>query len=210
MGLLKLFLLLTFKDPIGVDWRTFHVRLCFRPPRDLLTRTHPWQCDGALWFSTNPFVGSVFKRERGGRRMQAGLRVLCAGGGASLCCLLLLGLIYTHLLKEGKYNAEAFPPYLLYQQSDHMKDSHFWKKKGWRSEIFLHRCLRSFIPRRRSRSRGQILYEQQIWIDSLFFSYLSPCSYFRLEFMWHHNFTPCKFNHGWNFHMLTLGHWLLP
>lgn len=41
--------------------------------------------------------------------MQAGLRVLCTGGGASLCCLLLLGLIYTHLLKEGKYNAEDFP-----------------------------------------------------------------------------------------------------
>ncbi|XP_053536387.1 uncharacterized protein tafa5l isoform X1 [Ictalurus punctatus] len=34
--------------------------------------------------------------------MQAGLRVLCTGGGASLCCLLLLGLIYTHLLKEGQ------------------------------------------------------------------------------------------------------------
>lgn len=35
--------------------------------------------------------------------MQSGMRALCAGGGASLCCLLLLWVIYSHLLKEGKY-----------------------------------------------------------------------------------------------------------
>ncbi|MBN3322282.1 F19A5 protein, partial [Atractosteus spatula] len=34
--------------------------------------------------------------------MQAGVRALCAGSGASLCCLLLLWVIYSHLLKEGK------------------------------------------------------------------------------------------------------------
>ncbi|XP_041955198.1 chemokine-like protein TAFA-5 [Alosa sapidissima] len=34
--------------------------------------------------------------------MQSGMRALCAGGGASLCCLLLLWVIYSHLLKEGQ------------------------------------------------------------------------------------------------------------
>ncbi|KAK6470596.1 chemokine-like protein TAFA-5 [Huso huso] len=34
--------------------------------------------------------------------MQAGLRALFAGTGASLCCLFLLWVIYSHLLKEGK------------------------------------------------------------------------------------------------------------
>lgn len=34
--------------------------------------------------------------------MQAGAKTLSAGGGASLCCLLLLWLIYSHLLREGK------------------------------------------------------------------------------------------------------------
>ncbi|KAI7797980.1 chemokine-like protein TAFA-5 isoform X1 [Triplophysa rosa] len=34
--------------------------------------------------------------------MQSGMRALCAGGGASLCCLLMLWIIYTHLLKEGQ------------------------------------------------------------------------------------------------------------
>ncbi|MFT7804784.1 protein FAM19A5-like [Arapaima gigas] len=33
--------------------------------------------------------------------MQAGVRTFCAGSGASLCCLLLLWLIYSQLLKEG-------------------------------------------------------------------------------------------------------------
>lgn len=34
--------------------------------------------------------------------MQSGVKTLSAGGGASLCCLLLLWLIYSHLLREGK------------------------------------------------------------------------------------------------------------
>uniref|UniRef100_A0A8C1PQE1 TAFA chemokine like family member 5, like n=1 Tax=Cyprinus carpio TaxID=7962 RepID=A0A8C1PQE1_CYPCA len=34
--------------------------------------------------------------------MQSGMRALCAGGGASLCCLLMLWMIYTHILKEGQ------------------------------------------------------------------------------------------------------------
>ncbi|KAG5838849.1 hypothetical protein ANANG_G00227980 [Anguilla anguilla] len=34
--------------------------------------------------------------------MQAGMRTLCAGSGASLCCLLLLWVIYSHLLREGQ------------------------------------------------------------------------------------------------------------
>lgn len=34
--------------------------------------------------------------------MQSGAKTLSAGGGASLCCLLLLWLIYSHLLREGK------------------------------------------------------------------------------------------------------------
>ncbi|KAK1152117.1 chemokine-like protein TAFA-5 [Acipenser oxyrinchus oxyrinchus] len=34
--------------------------------------------------------------------MQAGLRALFAGTGASLCCLFLLWVIYSHLLKEGQ------------------------------------------------------------------------------------------------------------
>ncbi|KAK2897932.1 hypothetical protein Q8A73_014312 [Channa argus] len=32
--------------------------------------------------------------------MQSGVKTLSAGGGASLCCLLLLWLIYSHLLRE--------------------------------------------------------------------------------------------------------------
>uniref|UniRef100_A0AAQ4PK46 TAFA chemokine like family member 5, like n=1 Tax=Gasterosteus aculeatus aculeatus TaxID=481459 RepID=A0AAQ4PK46_GASAC len=34
--------------------------------------------------------------------MQSGAKTLSAGGGASLCCLLLLWLIYSHLLREGQ------------------------------------------------------------------------------------------------------------
>ncbi|XP_041654277.1 chemokine-like protein TAFA-3 isoform X2 [Cheilinus undulatus] len=34
--------------------------------------------------------------------MQSGVKTLSAGGGASLCCLLLLWLIYSHLLREGQ------------------------------------------------------------------------------------------------------------
>lgn len=34
--------------------------------------------------------------------MQSGAKTLSAGGGASLCCLLLLWLIYSHLLREGR------------------------------------------------------------------------------------------------------------
>ncbi|XP_046896801.1 chemokine-like protein TAFA-5 isoform X1 [Hypomesus transpacificus] len=34
--------------------------------------------------------------------MQTGVRALSAGGGASICCLLLLWVIYSHLLREGQ------------------------------------------------------------------------------------------------------------
>ncbi|XP_068194601.1 chemokine-like protein TAFA-3 isoform X1 [Antennarius striatus] len=34
--------------------------------------------------------------------MQSGAKTLSAGGGASLCCLLLLWLLYSHLLREGQ------------------------------------------------------------------------------------------------------------
>ncbi|XP_023192678.1 protein FAM19A3-like isoform X2 [Xiphophorus maculatus] len=34
--------------------------------------------------------------------MQSAAKTLSAGGGASLCCLLLLWIIYSHLLREGQ------------------------------------------------------------------------------------------------------------
>jgi len=55
-----------------------------------------------LFFLSFFFLKKKRKEHGQGVRMQSGVKTLSAGGGASLCCLLLLWLIYSHLLREGK------------------------------------------------------------------------------------------------------------
>lgn len=71
--------------------------------------------------------------------MQTGGKTLSAGGGASLCCLLLLWLIYSHLLREGK---DAYSCLLLCHAA---AAAALWTLRAY-WDAATHSVVRSFDP----------------------------------------------------------------
>lgn len=174
MGLLKPFFLMTLKDPIGVDWGTFRI---LRPSRGPFSHGPIHGSETVLYYFPLTRWSVACWRGNG---VGGGCRPGCG------CCAPVEALLSaacsfwgssTHIsLKKVSTMQRVFPSNLspLRLKSD----------EGFAS-------------------RGE---KQQKWDHSALwwsFSHLSPCYYFRREVTWHHNFTPRKFNQGWNFHMLT-------
>lgn len=172
-GRLKPFLLMTFKDPICVDWRTFHILLALSGafshgpthgseavPRDLpLTRSL------VVCLSEN--------RVGGGCRPGCGC---CAPVEVLLSAACSCWGSFTHTsLKKVSTMQRIFPFIYLFQGQIRWR-IHILQRKAEvlrRSESFSIDASDHLL---RSHCSSQILHKQQIWKDSIFHVLLKSCS----------------------------------